>query len=317
MSTKPRLLCMVDLSLSPQAIDIVREVADVDVKPADDDVLRGTIGGYDAFWGHVHTKVDADLIARADRLRIVATASTGTDHIDKVAAAEHGIEVMSITLDMSLLERFTGTAELGWALLLMVTRKPRRAVADASKPVWSIDRLIGDRALSEMTLGVLGVGRLGRMTCRFGKAFCRRVIACDIKPFAIEGVEPVDFDTLLAESDAIALHVHMTPGNHHLFDEAAFAKMKKGAVLINTSRGDLIDEDALLAALESGQLGGFGADVLHDEWRRDMSTHPVVMYATAHDNVVITPHIGGAVAMGVREARLHTARKLAEAVARL
>lgn len=317
MSAKPRLLCMVDLSLAPQAIEILSEVADVDVKPADDNVLRETIGNYDVYWGHLHTKVDAAVIARADNLKIIATATTGTDHIDKVAAAERGIAVMSIALDMNLIEKFTGTAEIGWSLLLMVTRKLRRAIDDAQKPAWSIDRLIGDHALSELTLGVLGVGRLGKMTCRYGKAFCKRVIACDLNPIAIEGIEQVDFDTLLAQSDAIALHVHMTPENYQLFNSDVIAKMKPGAVLINTSRGDLIDEVALLDALQSNHLGGFGADVLHNEWREDMSTHPVVMYAKDHDNVVITPHIGGAVVMGIREARLHTARKLAETIAQL
>lgn len=317
MTHKPRLLCMVDLSLAPQAVDILSEVADVDVKPADDQVLLETIGDYDVYWGHLHTKVDAAVIDRADKLKIIATATTGTDHIDKVAAARRGIEVMSIALDRQMLDTFTGTAETGWALLLMVTRKLKRAIRDANKPVWSIDRLIADHALSELTLGVVGIGRLGQMTCRFGKAFCKRVIGCDVKPFDVEGVEAVDFDTLLAEADAIALHVHMTPDNYHLIDAAAIAKMKPGAVLINTARGDLVDEDALLAALASGQLGGYGADVVHDEWRDDMTTHPLVKYAQEHDNVVITPHIGGAVVMGIRDARHHTARKLAEAIAHM
>ena len=137
-----------------------------------------------------------------------------------------------------------------------------------------------------------------------------RVLGCDLKPFDIDGVEPVDFGTLLRESDAISIHIHMTPENYHLINADAFARMKEGAVLVNTSRGDVIDEDALLAALESGKPAAFGADVLHDEWRPDMAEQPVVQYARDHDNVVLTPHIGGATLKSIKDARIFSAKKL-------
>ena len=103
----------------------------------------------------------------------------------------------------------------------------------------------------------------------------------------------------------------MLPENRHLFNAETFARMKPGAVLVNTSRGDLIDERALIDALESGQIAAFGADVLHDEWRSDMRDSPLVAYAQSHDNVIVTPHIGGATRRSVDEARIFSARKLA------
>src|SRR5262249_45005047 len=152
-------------------------------------------------------------------------------------------------------------------------------------------------------LGVLGVGRLGRMICEYGKAFRMRVLGCDLKPFDIPGVESVDFDTLLRKSDVISIHIHLRPDNYQLFNSEAFAKMKHGVILVNTSRGDIIDEQALLVALESGRLAAFGGDVLHDEWRTDMRESPVVRYAETHDNVVITPHMGGATEKSIWGAR--------------
>jgi len=116
---------------------------------------------------------------------------------------------------------------------------------------------------------------------------------------------------LLAESDAISIHIHMLPENYHIFNAGTLSKMKKGAVLVNTSRGDLIDETALIKALESGQLAAFGADVLHNEWRSDMRDSPLVDYAQTHENVIVTPHIGGATRRSVDEARIFSAQKLA------
>ena len=254
--------------------------------------------------------MDADVLqAGRERLKVVNTCSTGTDHIDKPEAKRLGIRVLSITRDYALLDTFTATAECAWMLLLTCNRHFLRATAAAGKGRWDSLSFLGTQ-LSQKTLGVLGVGRLGKMTVEFGKGFRMRVLGCDLLPFAIPGVERVDFDTLLAESDMISIHIHMTPENYHLFSAETFAKIKDGCVLVNTSRGDIIDEQALLAALDSGKLKAFGADVLHNEWREDMADSPVVQYAKTHDNVVITPHLGGCTTTSLVDARIFSARKL-------
>jgi D-3-phosphoglycerate dehydrogenase len=272
-------------------------------------VLLDVIGQYDAFWGHTDLKVDHAVLARARQLKVILTASTGTDHIDKQEAGRRGIRVLSITRDYGLLDTFTATAECAWMLMLACHRHLRAAVGSVLQGQWHGETFRG-RQLSCRTLGVLGVGRLGKMTVEMGKGFRMRVLGCDRVGFAIEGVQAVDFDTLLGESDAISIHIHMEPANYHLFNDDVFARMKQGAVLVNTSRGDLIDEAALIRALESGRLGAFGADVLHDEWRADMRQSPVVQYAMTHDNVVITPHIGGCTFTSLIDARVFAARKL-------
>jgi D-3-phosphoglycerate dehydrogenase len=296
--------------LPDEAKEILDAECDVDYLPADRAKLLEIIGSYDAFWGHFDFKVDKPVLERATKLKVVNTTSTGTDHIDKDECARRGIHVLHIAKDLGLLDTFTATAELAWMLMLACHRNMRAATRDAHAGKWgNTERFQGDQ-LSTRTLGVLGIGRLGKMTVEYGKAFRMKVLGCDLQPFSIPGVEQVDFDTLLRRSDAISIHIHMTAENRHRFNAQSFAKMKRGAVLVNTSRGGIVDEAALLAALDSGQLAAFGSDVLEDEWRADMTKQPVIEYARTHDNVVLTPHIGGASRQSIEWSRVFSAKKL-------
>ena len=309
MAAGAKVLCMVDLSLVPKALGLLRESTDLDYRPADRSTLLDIIDRYEAFWGHVDLKIDKPVLDRAGKLKVINTASTGTDHIDKEETARKGIRILSITTDYGLLRTFTATAECAWMLLLACSRNFRTVTRSALEGNWKNERFFGAQ-LYEQTIGVLGLGRLGSMTVEFGKAFGMRVLGCDLKPISIPGVERVGFNTLLRESDSISIHIHMTPENHHLFNADALQKMKKKAVLVNTSRGDIVDENAVLEALESGSLAAYGADVLHDEWREDMGMSPLIRYARAHDNVILTPHIGGCTHRSLVEARIFSAKKL-------
>ncbi len=310
-SRRPRVLCMAEMESAPEALEILRRSAEVDYLPADRARLLEIVHNYDALWTEFTMKLDRDILSRGVRLRSVSTASTGTDHIDKDYLAERGIRLLCIKNDLGLLDQFTATAECGWMLLLCCARHMRRCQEVALSDSWAARDELRGRQLSSMTLGVLGVGRLGKMTVGYGKAFRMRVLACDLKDFCIPGVERVPFDTLIREADALCLHVHLTKENYGLINAGVFARMKPGAILINTSRGDVVDEAALLEALRSGRLAAYGADVVHDEWRARMGDSALIQYARAHPNVVITPHIGGNTDFSVRAARVFSARKLA------
>jgi D-3-phosphoglycerate dehydrogenase len=149
------------------------------------------------------------------------------------------------------------------------------------------------------------------MTVEYGKAFRMHVLGCDPKPFRIVGVEQVSFDRLLRASDVISIHVHLTEKTRGLLSCRELAKMKRGVVIINTSRGAIIDGRAFLAALKSGKVSAAGLDVIEGEWMRDISRHPLVRYAQNHDNLVITPHVGGATVESIAGARIFMAKKLA------
>lgn len=311
-----KVLCTLDLGLAPDALTPLRAVAEVDHRMLDRQQLLECIDQYDAYLCGAELPLDAELIARADRLIVVATPSTGTDHIDKAALQARGIPLLALTTEYALLDSFTATAEGAWGLLLACHRRIPAAFAAACAGDWARTRFTS-RQLSGKTLGVLGVGRLGKMVVEYGKAFRMRVLGCDVKELSIPGMEQVDFDTLLRESDVISIHVHLNDETRGMLSHDAFARMKDGVVIVNTARGAIIDEAAFLAALESGKVGSAGLDVIDGEWMEGIGRHPLIQYARQHDNLVITPHTASATVESIAGGRIFIAQKLADYLAKL
>lgn len=290
---KFQILNMMDITACPDVFAPLEPLADVVSLPGKQEVLRDAIPRFDGYFAALNVRADAEVIARAERLRVIATSSTGTDHLDLDAAAARGITVLSLKHDTAFLDRVTATAELTWGLLLATVRRLPWAFDAARAGDWARDRFRG-RQISGKTLGILGYGRLGRIVAEYGKAFRMEVLACnDVPVEPAPGVEMVDFDTLLRRSDVLSIHVHLTDRNRHLIDRSAFARMKPGSILLNTSRGGIVDEGAFLESLARGPLAGAGIDVVDGEWDPDIDRHPLLCYAREHDNLVITPHVGG------------------------
>ena len=308
---RPRVLCTVDVDIPSDALRALQAVADVERIPVDRAALLERIGDCDAYLGGLRLQIDAAVIERAKHLRVVAIPATGSDHIDKKTLAEHGIAFLSLAKETELLSQFTATAELTWGLLIACVRRIPAAFDAVRNGDWAREKFTG-RQLSGKTLGVLGMGRLGKIVAEYGKAFRMKVLGCGHKPFTIPGIEQVELNELLAHSDIITIHIHLTDENRGLISREAFAKMKPGVVLINTSRGAIIDEAAFLEALESGKVAAAGIDVIEGEWMEDITQHPLVRYAQTHDNLVITPHIGGHAVEPGAIARAFMANKLTE-----
>jgi D-3-phosphoglycerate dehydrogenase len=306
-----RLLNTYEIDHIPESLDALRGVAEVTTVPARTELLHQFLPDADAYLAGLAVRLTRDLIEKCPRLRVVATCSTGTDHLDLACLEQRGIPVISLKYDTDFLDRVTCTAEMAWGLLLAVVRRLPWSFDAAKQGVWARDRYRGHQ-LAGMTLGILGYGRLGRITAEYGKSFRMRVLACDVKPVTLaDGIERVDFETLLRQSDVLSLHIHLTPENTGLINRDVFARMKKGAYLINTSRGAIIDEAAFLEALESGHLGGAGVDVIQGEWDPDLANHPLIRYARTHENLVISPHTGGMTIEAQRMTMTHTSEKLA------
>lgn len=283
---------MADLSVSPATERLLEAETNLIIKPPDRQTLLHTIPTCDAYLATLKLRLDREFFDAARRLKIIATPSTGTDHIDLELAAERGVIVVTLKEETEFLDKVTSTAELAWGLLLAAVRHIPSAFADTLQGNWGRDKFRG-RQLSGKTLGILGYGRLGRIVADYGKAFRMNVIACDIKPFDSPGVEPVDFGTLLARSDVLSIHIHLTDQTHGLISREAFTRVKPGIVIINTSRGAIIDEDALIDALGNGTVSAAGLDVIQGEWREDLADHPLIRYARDHSNLIIVPHLGG------------------------
>ena len=309
----PRILVAVDLPLCIEALDPLKKLGQVDyIYPFDrNDVLR-RLADYDAYLGHTDIKVDKEFLEHANRLKVVCTCSTGTDHIDKIALQDRGIHLISITTEYELLDMFTSTAEMAWGLLLASLRRlPHQFDLAKQGHIGLEPGAVPQRQLSYKTLGILGYGRLGRMVGEYGKAFRMKVLACDIKPVNADGIEQVDFDTLIQESDVLSLHIHLTPETHHIISRDVLFRMQKGSTLVNVARGDLVDEQALLEALESGHLAGAGIDVVHNEWDPNLAQRPLLQYARTHHNLIVTPHTAGGSLESITGARIFVAKKLA------
>ncbi|MBA7490684.1 Hydroxypyruvate reductase [subsurface metagenome] len=197
-----KVLCNVDLKLKPDVLKVVEEIANVDYVEARQGILLQCIEKYDAYYASASVRANAEVLERAHRLKVIATPSTGTDHIDIDIARQKDIDILDLAKEYDLLNTFSATVEMTWCLLLACLRRLPGVLEDAKRGNWSREKFTGNQLLDK-TLGVLGCGRLGRMMAEIGKGFRMKVIACDVLKFEYPGVEQVDFDTLLTRSDVL------------------------------------------------------------------------------------------------------------------
>ncbi|HEX9922741.1 MAG TPA: NAD(P)-dependent oxidoreductase, partial [Anaerolineae bacterium] len=250
----------------------------------------------------------------ADRLRVVVTATTGLDHIDLEAARKRDIEVISLYGETEFLRTIPATAEHTWALLLALVRQIPWAFDDVGQGNWDRDRFRG-RDLRGKQLGILGLGRLGQQVARYGLVFGMQVAAYD--PFLSEWPAGVQrFETLeafLGWSEILSIHLPLNQTTQGFLDKARLQLLPQGAWVVNTARGAVWDELAVVELLEAGHLAGAALDVLAKEQpaeRRERG--PLLAYAREHNNLLITPHIGGATIESMAMTEVFVARKLAK-----
>ena len=267
-----------------------------------DEKLAQWAGGADALITLLANPVTAAVMDRCPGLRVIANCAAGFDNIDCQEAERRGIWVTN-TPDV-LTE---ATADLAWALILGVTRRLIEADAFLRAGLfegWGLDLMTGT-GLQGKILGIVGFGRIGRAVARRAQAFGMRVMATSSRGRhqAFEGVVFTDLEDVVASSDILSLHCPLTEPTRGMLDEDRLRRMPRGAFLINTARGQLIDEDALVRVLEEGHLGGAGLDVFEGE----PSVHAGLL---GRSDVVLLPHIGSA----TREARAEMAELAARNV---
>ncbi len=230
-----------------------------------------------------YAKLPAELLAQLTRCKAIGRFGLGVDNIDVPAATARGIAVTYVP-DYCMQE----VSDHAMALLLALARKVPFSNKLVQSGRWEMPAVAPLRRLEGQVLGLIGFGNIPRAVAPKAKAFGLKVVAYDPyaskEVFAAAGVEGVSFDDLLARSDFISVHAPLMPATRGLVNAAAFAKMKKGALIVNTARGPLIDEAALVAALDSGHLGGAALDVVTTEPLAKDS--PLI----GRDNVILTPH---------------------------
>ncbi len=301
--TTPKMKILVADDLGEEGLTILRASCDVTVQTGmDEDTLRATLPGYDALVVRSATKVTARSLEEADRLSVIGRAGIGVDNIDVGAATERGIVVMN-TPDAGA----TTTGELAIALLVSMARMIPAADAALKAGRWDKKKFTGVE-LTGKTLGVLGLGNIGRVVAERGKGLQMKVVAYD--PFVTQEQAPPDIrmvsmNELLRESDFVTVHVPLADETRGLLGKEQFAMMKEGSRLIHAARGGIVDEAALIDALENGPLAAAALDVFEAEPLAE--DHKL----RSMENVVLTPHIGAS----SQEAKRSVSRDMAEQIA--
>jgi D-3-phosphoglycerate dehydrogenase len=283
-----------------KALEILGENNEVVNRPQiERDEILNLIGDFHALVVRARTKVDSEILSRAKNLQVIARAGVGTDNIDVDKATEMGILVVN-SPDPSI----TPVAEHVYALLLSVLRRVPTAHASLLRGEWRKSDLMGGQ-LEGKWLGIIGLGRIGTKVAKIAKGFNISVLATD--PYASEeyaheiGADLVEIEDLLRKSDFITLHVPLTQSTRDLIGERELEMMKTSAILINTSRAEVVAQDALVDALQSGRIAGAGLDVFDRSSIEELS---------ACRNLVLTPHLGAS----TTEAQSEIAEAIAEEV---
>lgn len=291
--SKPGVL--ITRRLPASVIARVAPVCDIDLYEGPDAIpreeLMRRVAGKHALMCLLTDRVDGDVLdAAGPSLRIVANIAVGYDNLDIAAARTRGV-VVTNTPDV-LTE---ATADFTWALMLSIMRRVpegERLVRRGEWKGWALDFMLGSD-LRGKQLGIVGMGRIGRAVAARAAAFGMRVACTTLgegpsgTPPVVSGFQSMGLDALLTSSDVVSLHVPLTPATRHLIDRRALARMKRTAYLVNTSRGPVVDEEALAWALREGLIAGAALDV----YEREPVIQPDLLPL---ENVVLAPHLGSA-----------------------
>jgi len=294
-----------------EARAILEGLGELVERPVTQARLAGVAGEFDVLIVRLGLRVTRDVL-EADRLQTVVTATTGLDHVDLQAAAECSVTVLSLKGEQAFLRTIPATAEHTWAMLLALVRQIPWAFGNVLDGGWDRDRFKG-RDLFGRRLGILGLGRLGEKVAGYGLAFGMRVAAYD--PYRAGWVDRVDraetIEALLDRADFLCIHLPLNEETEGMLTGRLLGLLPAGARVVNTSRGAILDEAALAKLLEQGHIAGAAVDVLANEQPDDLRRRsPLLQYAGRHDNLLITPHIGGATFDSMRMTEVFMAEKL-------
>ena len=300
---KPKVL--ISDKLSPRAVEIFKESGvDVDVKTGmTPEELLACIGEYDGLAIRSATKVTAEVLKAAKKLKVVGRAGIGVDNVDTKAATASGVIVMNTPFGNSVT-----TAEHAIALMFSLARDIPTANASTHASKWEKNRFMGVEVTGK-TLGLIGAGNIGSIVADRAQGLKMRVIAYD--PFLSKekaetmNVEKVELDELFKRADFITLHTPLNEGTRGIISAESIKKMKKGVRIINCARGGLIDEAALKAAIESGQVAGAALDVFEEEPAKN---HPLF----GMENVICTPHLGASTSEAQENVALQVAEQMSD-----
>ena len=251
--------------------------------------------------------LDKEVLGESN-IKVINTASTGLNHIDMNYCEQHGIDVWSLKNDYELINNLPSTSELAFGLMMSLLRNIPKSFNSIKSYNWDYEPYVGHQ-IKGKTIGIIGYGRLGKIMCDLFYGWGVKLLATD--PYErITTARGVPLKELLQKSDVIFLHTHVTDETRGMVDKEFLSKMKKGSYLINTARGELVNEKAIIESIRAGHLKGYGTDVIADEFG-NINKSELVEFTilNPNSNVIITPHIGGMTIEGQTKAYHWAVRK--------
>jgi D-3-phosphoglycerate dehydrogenase len=311
---KPRIVYYRILNYQADALELLARNFDVVELNDPRDDTPDVLAHADALTAPLGFPVTADRMDASPKLRAIVSNTTGVPHIDMTAAAARGVTVCALHDEQAFLDQITPTAEHTIGLMLAAWRRIPGAHAAVLKGQWQRSDWGAPRMLSRMRLGLVGLGRLGKKVARIAQAMDMRVNFYD--PHVEGGT--ASLEALARESDILSLHAPAVETTRGLVSRAILASLPRGALVVNTARGELLNLDALLDLMESGHIAAAGLDVLDGEYSpaftEGLAASRVVVYARSHDNLVLTPHIGGSTTDAWSETQCFVIEKAARAL---
>ena len=304
-------------NFSQKAKTILQEFCKIDDLDSLGGDLENIINNYEIIFVRLGYKFDKNLLSKAKKLKYIVSPTTGLDHIDIEMTDRLGIKVISLKGETEFLEKISSTAELTWGLIIGLLRNIPWAFDDVKIGNWERDSFRG-HDLSSKKLGIVGLGRLGMKVAQYGIAFGMEVYGYDpyLRNWHEKIIRVESLEELLKISDVISIHVPLNYETINLIDNNQFKLIKNGVWIINTSRGKIINQDALLENLKSGHVAGAALDVLQDEIQGNgtMMSNKLVQYSKQNKNLIFTPHIGGATFESMELTEIFMAKKLCKLI---
>lgn len=304
-----KTLCPEPENFSDKGLALIAEFTSLETQTMSQADFEARANEFDVLLVRLKRWVPATLLGGSPGPIAVVSPTTGLNHIDTAAAEEHGVRLFHLRGEVDFLRTVTSTAEHTWALLLALLRKLPAALDSVSKGNWDQHAFRGNE-ISGKTVGIVGYGRLGQIVGRYAEAFGADLLVLDVDDSAIPTsvARCEDLIELFSKSDIVSIHVPLDDSTRMMVGRETLQSMRRGALLVNTSRGEIIDELALIDVLKTGRLAGFAGDVVSDEIQFQNS--PLISYASQNENVLITPHIAGATVEAIEKTDLFVIGRL-------
>lgn len=257
--------------------------------------------------------LDKDVLENSN-IKLINTCSTGTNHIDKEYCFKKNIKIWSLTNDYELINDLPSTSDLAFGLMINLLRNIPLSFQSVKNYNWNYEPFIG-REIKNLNLGIIGFGRLGKIMSNYGKSFGMNILIYD--PYVSnekilkidKNYKKVNKNELLELSDVISIHVHVNEETKNMINKDFINKMKNNSYLINTSRGEIVNEDDIINNLKNKKLGGYATDVLYHEFSNINNSKLIKLSNENKYNLIITPHIGGMTIEGQTKAYMWSVKK--------